>query len=120
MPQSAIILSNKESKTIITIISNPFCGHCKDAHEIMETILEKYHNNIQIQVILKTNLETESEESKKLFRSLMGIYKQNGETAFTKALKNWFDSKNIEEWFSLFPVNITTEFDAIFSSQYKW
>lgn len=120
LPQGSIILGNKESNTKITIISNPFCGHCKDAHEIMDTILAKHHNDVQIQVILKTNLETENEESKKLFRSLMGIYKQGGETAFTKALKDWFDNKNIEEWFSLFPINATTEFDAIFNNQHKW
>jgi thiol-disulfide isomerase/thioredoxin len=120
LPQSPIILGNKESNTIITIISSPFCGHCKEAHEVIENILEKYHNNIQIQVLLKTNLEAENEERKKLFRSLMGIYKQDGETVFIKALKYWFDNKNLTEWFGLFPVNTTTEFDTIFDSQYKW
>ncbi len=120
LPQSPLILGNKESETIITVISNPFCGHCKEAHEIMDAILAKHHNDLQIQVILKTNLETENEVNKKLFRSLMGIYKQEGETAFTIALKGWFDNKNIEEWFSLFPINITTEFDTVFNNQYKW
>lgn len=120
LPQSPLLLGNKESKTIITVISNPFCGHCKGAHEVIETILEKYHNDVQIQVILKTNLETENEESKKLFRSLIKIYQQNGEVAFIKALKNWFDNKNIMEWFSLFPINTTTEFDTIFNNQHKW
>jgi len=120
LPQGSIILGNKESKTKIIIISNPFCGHCKEAHEVIETILEKHHNDIQIHVILKTNLETENEEGKRLFRSLMSIYEKDGETAFAKALKNWFDNKNLPEWFSLFPVNTTTEFDAIFSAHNKW
>jgi uncharacterized membrane protein/glutaredoxin len=120
LPESLLILGNKESETIITVISNPFCGHCKEAHEIMETIIDKHHNDLQIQVILKTNLETEIDENKKLYRSLMEIYKQDGETAFSKALKYWFDNKNIEEWFSLFPINETTAFDAIFNYQHKW
>ena len=87
---------------------------------MIETILEKHHNDIQIQVILKTNLETGNEESKKLFRNLVKIYQQNGEFGFIKALNNWFENKNIMEWLSLFPINTTTEFDEIFSSQYKW
>lgn len=120
LPQSPLLFGNKESKTIITVISNLFCGHCKGAHEVIETILEKYHNDVQIQVILKTNLETETQESKKLLRSLMEIYEENGELAFVKALKNWFDNKNIQEWFSLFTVNTTTKFDTIFNNQYKW
>lgn len=120
IPHSHIILGNQVSETIITIISNPFCGHCKEAHEVIETILEKHQNNIQIQVILKTNLERENEESKKLLRSLMEIYEQDGEIAFIKALGNWFNRKNIEEWFSLFPAKTTTKFDSIFNSQHKW
>lgn len=120
LPQSPIILGNKESNTIITIISNPFCGHCKEAHEIIETILEKHHNDIQIQVILKTNLETENEEGKRLFRSFMEIFKQDGKSAFTRALKGWFDSKNIDEWFGLFPVNTSTQFDSTYINHYKW
>ncbi|MFV8369601.1 thioredoxin domain-containing protein [Flavobacterium sp. LB2R40] len=120
LPQSPIILGNKESEILIAIISSPFCGHCKEVHEIMDAILAKHHYHVQIQVILKTNLETVNEESKKLFRSLMAIYKQDGETAFTRALKSWFDSKNIDEWFDLFPVNTSTQFDSTYNNQYKW
>lgn len=120
LPQSPIILGNKHSKTIITIISNPFCSHCKDAHEIMDAIIAKYHNEVQIQIILKVNLKTENEASKKLFRSLIEIYKQEGENTFTRALKEWFGNKNIENWISLFPVNTTNIFDTIFDLQYKW
>lgn len=120
LPQSPLLFGNKESKTIITVISSPFCSHCKGAHELMETILEKYHNDVQIQVILKTNIETANEESKKLFRSLMKIYQQVGESDFIKALNNWFRNKNKKEWFNSFPINTTTEFDGMFSTQYKW
>ncbi|MET3025214.1 vitamin K epoxide reductase family protein [Flavobacterium sp. UW10123] len=120
LPQNHIILGNKESKTIITVISSPFCGHCKGAHKLMEAILEKHHNDLQIQVILKANIETESKDNKKLFRSLMKIYEQNGEFDFIKALNNWFEIKKILEWFSLFPISTTAEFDGIFTSLYKW
>lgn len=120
LPQSHLLLGNKESKTIITVISSPFCSHCKGAHELMETILKKHHNNLQIQVILKTNIEKGSEENKNLFRSLIKIYQQNGEFDFIKALNNWFENKNKMEWFNLFSINTTTEFDEILNAQYKW
>jgi len=120
LTESHLLLGNKESKTIITVISSPFCSHCKGAHELIETILEKHRNNLQIQVILKTNIETGSEENKKLFRSLIKIYQQNGEFEFIKALTNWFENKNKMEWFNLFPISTTSEFDGIFNAQYKW
>ena len=120
LPKSLILLGNKESTTIITIISNPFCGHCKGSHEIIEEILAKHHNNILIQVIIKTNLETESEEGKELCRNLMGIYKHHGEEAFLKALRSWFDNRSLNEWFDLYRTNLTLEFDIMFDNQRKW
>lgn len=120
LPESPLLLGNKESKTIITVISSPFCGHCKGAHELIEAILEKYRNDLQVQVILKTNIETGSEEDNQLFRSLIKIYQQNGEFGFIKALNNWFENMNKIKWFNLFPINTNTEFDGIFNAQYKW
>lgn len=120
LPESYLLFGNKESKTIITIISNPFCSHCKDAHEIIETILEKHYNDLQIQIILKSNFEKENEESKNLFRSLINIYRNEGEANFTKALKTWFVSKNKYDWFTMFPLTSTTEFDLQLKNQYKW
>ncbi|MCV9930346.1 thioredoxin domain-containing protein [Flavobacterium sp. LS1R49] len=118
--ESPIILGNKYSKTIITIISNPFCGHCEGVHEIIDAILEKYHEEVQVQIILKTNLDKENEDAKKMFRSLINIYMQDGESRFTKALNKWFESKNLEEWLSLFSGSATSEFDTIFRSQNRW
>ena len=120
LPQVPIILGNDNSNTKITIISNPFCGHCKEAHEVLETILEKHHNDIQIQVILKVNLASESDEGKKLFRILVRIYNVVGEIEFAKALKNWFDNRNLSEWFDLNSANNTMEFDSTLNAHNKW
>ncbi len=51
LAHSPIILGNKDSKTEITIITSPFCGYCKDAHEILEKILIKYKSNIKVKVL---------------------------------------------------------------------
>ncbi|CAA9200803.1 vitamin K epoxide reductase family protein [Flavobacterium collinsii] len=120
LSNTPIILGNAESETIITIISNPFCSYCKEAHEIIESILEKHYNDLQVRIILKTNFEDENEDNRKLFRSLIHIYMLNGEKIFMQALKNWFENKNLKNWFGLFSVDTTDEFDTIFYSQNKW
>lgn len=120
MMQSPLIFGNRESATKIVLISNPFCGYCKDAHTVIETILEKYSDDVQIELILKTDLEREDENSVKLFRSLVNIYMYEGESSFLKALQAWFENTNLTAWFERFPRNITSEFDSMFDSQYKW
>lgn len=121
LPKTPLILGNVESKRVITLISNPFCGHCKKAHEIIESILEKHSEDLQVQIILKTNITLDiDEDSKKLFRGLMEVYEREGVMVFKKALKYWFDKKDTKEWFELFQEGTKLDFDDILTDQYNW
>lgn len=102
IPYSPIILGNKDGKTQITVITNPFCGHCKEVHEILDKILEKYSDNLLVKIIFKTNIDIETDENKVFFRNLMGIYFEKGETHFRDALSHWFKILNVNAWVQLY------------------
>ncbi len=110
MPSSiGIVLGNPKSDSQITIITNPFCGHCKEVHEIINTILDKHGDQIQVKILFKTALELDNEETKQFFRILMTLYLENGEKAFTDALHDFFESKNVEAWNQKYQVPIDKE-----------
>ncbi|GAA4774230.1 MULTISPECIES: vitamin K epoxide reductase family protein [Flavobacterium] len=100
LPESPIVFGNKESKTQIAIITHPFCKFCEEAHEILEQILLKYHDHIQIQVIFKVDFENSDEKAKLFFKKLLGIYFSKGKQEFRKAIKYWYKFKSIEKWTS--------------------
>jgi len=80
------------SKLHISLISNPFCGFCKEAHYILEELLKKYPNDISAQV--RFNHSSKSDEKQKfLLSNLLSIYIDNGSDAFIYALHQWFDKK---------------------------
>ena len=119
--QSEIILGNKASKNEITIITNPLCGHCKNAHHILDGILQKHANDLKINVIIKVDIDNETTELKALFRSLASLYLQQGEDIFKTAFKQWFDNKNIEQWLNKYPVGENTEkTDQMYKTHYNW
>jgi protein-disulfide isomerase/uncharacterized membrane protein len=121
LPHSPLILGNRESKTQITIITNPFCRYCKEVHEILDKILDKHYDSVQVKIIIKTDIETQSVENKKVFRSLMSIYLKNGETQFRVALNHWFQVTNLDNWIQLFQKEVDTEkVEAIYNSQNDW
>jgi thiol-disulfide isomerase/thioredoxin len=119
-PEIPIIIGNKESKTIITIISSPFCGHCKKAHDVLEQIVENHSDNLQVQIILKVDLKNQSEENKLFFRSLYKIHSLNDTAIFIKALKDWFNITDLPVWFSKYPLSINDSFDEIMQTHYNW
>ena len=122
LPFTHIVLGNKESDVQLSILTNPFCGHCKDAHQIIESILEKYDKNLQVKIIFKANIEDQNEQTKLFFRSLMGIYLEKGEAFFKTALHDWFSHKNMEKWLAQYQLEEmnTKKIDATFNLQNSW
>ncbi len=121
LPTNGVMLGNKKAKTSIAIVSNPFCGHCKEAHFMLDRILEKNKDELNVNVILRTNLEMLDDDTKKLFRGLLGIYFTKGEKYFIEALKYWFENTDIKNWSNKYYSNGDfTKIDEILLLHYNW
>lgn len=121
LPNSPIVLGNKESDTEITIITSPFCGYCEDAHKILEKILTTNSNDLKIKVFFNTDIDGIAEETKVFFRSLLAVYLEKGATSFLEALHYWFETKNVKDWIKKYelPYN-NEEIDSIYRQQNLW
>lgn len=119
-PEIPITLGNREAKTVITLISSPFCKHCKNTHEILDEILKKYSNSLQVHIILKSDLKHGSNENVKLFRSLYKIYSFGEIKMFAKALKEWYDNTNLKNWLTKYNFDVTDNFDETMNLHNDW
>lgn len=118
---SPIILGNKESNTEITIITSPFCGHCKQVHEILDKILSINKENLKVKLLINADIDAIDDEKKTFFRILMSIYLVKGETAFLEALHYWFNNKNLKNWTNIYNLTFENEkIDAIYRLQNLW
>jgi hypothetical protein len=97
-PNIPIILGNQDSKIMITVITNPFCGHCAGVHKIVDRIIERNTLNLQVRLIIKTSFDYLKNEEKEFFRSLLNSYFEYGEKEFSKRLNEWFANKNLTNW----------------------
>lgn len=121
LPFSPIFLGNKESETEITIITSPFCGHCKDAHNLLEKILISNRNNLKIKIIFNADIGSLDENKKSLFRTLISIYLEKGEDAFLDSLHYWFHNKDLKKWLEIYnSIYDSSKVDAIFKNQNQW
>lgn len=121
MLQSPIQLGNVNSKVQITIITNPFCGYCKDADALLAKILKVHGEKLKINVLMGVDIEKEADEKKLLFRSLMAIYLKKGQKAYSEALANWFEEKNISEWLQKYKMDYDIlKIDELFAKQFIW
>jgi glutaredoxin len=98
LPLTPIVLGNKEASAVITIITNPFCSYCKEMHEIMERILYKNSNDLQIRLVIKVDLNSLDDDTKLFFRILMNIYFEEGAEQFRYKMGEWYGNKKIQSW----------------------
>jgi hypothetical protein len=99
---SKIKLGNPGAKLKISIVTSPFCGHCAKAHELIKEVLDKYSNEVLINIRFNLNPEEKDEKFRNLYFKLIEIYFEKGQTEFQKALDYWFKNKNLNTWFLKF------------------
>ncbi|REC77944.1 ABC transporter permease [Chryseobacterium elymi] len=94
-------LGNKNSKLHLSIVSNPYCGFCKEGHKIMEGLLEKYPDEISVQIRFNYSPERADEKYTKLLSAFKHIYNNKPQKEFLKAVEEWFETKDENKIVSL-------------------
>lgn len=119
---SELIFGNKQAKICITLITNPFCGHCEKVHEIIDLILLKNAENIKVKILIKTSLEVQSELNKEFYRTFYNLYHQKGIQTFSASLKYWYKTKNVENWLKIYKTDNSNsmKIDAVYGNVNTW
>lgn len=115
-----LILGNPDANLKILVVTNPFCGHCKNAHSVIEEILKLHKDEVAIHIRFNINFERASEKSKMIHRKLVQIYFEKGEDEFIKALRIWFDEKDIAKLDPTLLTQSEVNIESILGEQYSW
>lgn len=87
-------VGKKDSKLRIAIVSNPYCGFCKDAHKLAESLLEKYPNDVSLQMRFNYLPDRAHEKYNQLISDLTYIYNNKPEKEFLTAVEEWFETRD--------------------------
>lgn len=117
-----IVIGNVDCRKILTVITNPFCNYCKDVHFLIDDILLKYNDDIQVQIIFNVDIDNENEDVKNFLRRLFEIYNEDGAIKFQESLSFWFIEKEIKKWLNIYGIskmnNMQT--DLKFFEDFNW
>ena len=92
-----LTLGNKEAKLHIAVVTSPYCGHCKEAHEILYKIAIKHPENVKVSIFYNTPIGKE-EDRNQLFRSLVSIYQTEGQECYSQAVKELYETKDYNKY----------------------
>ncbi|AZB28640.1 vitamin K epoxide reductase family protein [Chryseobacterium balustinum] len=91
------LLGNEDAKLHIAVVSNPYCGFCKDAHKILEDLLAKYPDEISVQMRFNYSGETAGEKYTQLISDFSNIYKNQSQKEFLNIVDTWFKNRDESE-----------------------
>lgn len=87
-------VGKKDARLRISIVSNPYCGFCKDAHKLAEGLLEKYPDDVSLQMRFNYTLDRSHDKYNLLISDLTHIYNNKTEKEFLHAVEEWFETKD--------------------------
>lgn len=90
---------NPNANLHISMVSNPYCGFCKDAHVILQKLLANYPEDISAQIRFNYFPEKETGIAQKLMQTLYSICINKGTKEFLNALHFWFENRNEDLFF---------------------
>lgn len=118
---TTIVLGNATAPLRITLVTNLFCGHCVGAHRIMVQLLHTYGE--QLGIGIRFNYASAANETQQqLYQQLVILYQQQGATAFTDALSDWFEHKQEAQWLAKYGQvhELSNEIEMLLQHQSNW
>ena len=116
-----IILGNKNAPLNITIITNPFCGHCKSAHNMVESLLKTHHNELNVTV--RFNINTVNPESNCVLVSsrLLELFHTEGEFKCLEAMHDIYNNAEAKPWLTKWKNATNVDlYKDILETEYNW
>lgn len=97
---NGILLGNKSKAAPlkITLVTNPLCGHCKEAHKVLEEILLKNNENVQVDIRFNVNVKDKKAIDTRIALSLLNIYHKQEEKIFIKSLNAVYMGNDLVKW----------------------
>ncbi len=93
-----IILGNLNAPYQITVLTNPFCGFCKDAFKSYLKIIQSHSDDIKIILRFNGGIENLDNPSTKISARLIELYHEKGKDTFAKIYTDWFENRDIISW----------------------
>lgn len=99
--ETEIVFGNENANTNITIVTNPFCGHCRPVHTLIEDILGQYPDLVKVVIRFNiVNPELKDSDLVRITTSLLEIYEIQGKDLCLLAMSDIYGGMLSTEWYA--------------------
>lgn len=95
----SLVFGAPESPMLLTIVTNPLCGHCKPVHKILEKILKQYGNLVRVNVVFNVRSDQASNNGTKIALKLLELHNEKDAKTSLIAMHDIYSILSTDQWF---------------------
>ena len=116
---SEITLGSVDASVNIVIVTSPLCYYCKATHNVIESLLDKYPNELNVTIRFNINLEDKKGMGYRVVHRLLELYGNNAE--FLVAMHEAYsENANLEKWLAKWGEPNSLELNDALIKQKEW
>jgi len=116
-----IVFGNPDAPLQITIITSPFCGHCKPVHILIENMYRSYSEQVNIRIRIATSADDPKDTLFKITTRLLELYHTQSHEACLNAMHAIYTNPDPAQWFETFGTcQDTTPFIGTVQQESEW
>lgn len=114
-----IIFGNSKSKVNIVVITNPMCGYCKDAHQLVSQLISINNPELSITIRFNVNQNFNALDTK-IALGLLKLYHEQGEGECIKEMDKVFDKNRKSPQLNDFTESIDEKYIDVLKKEKDW
>lgn len=116
-----IVLGNKNAMVELTLVTNPSCFYCKEAHTDLEKVLHKDAKNVKLRIRFSVDIRNKENAAYKMASRLLEIYHtEPNEVCMTALSEAYAENMDKEKWLQKWKHTTSNIFDGVLEQQKEW
>ena len=116
-----IVFGSNDSPLSLVIVTNPFCKHCRQAHQLVENLLKTYSEYLKITIRFNIDLTDPNSELVRISSRLLELYDTRGMSACLEGMDDIYGGQAPEDWLKKWGNTAMPEhYYEVLKKEYDW
>ena len=89
---------NANAAVKILAITNPLCKHCFTVHQMLERVLEKYPNQVAVDLRFLVPTQNSGDSVVQVAVGMLKSFKEEEPLSFKQVINDWYKNRDVKSW----------------------